>query len=452
MKAAVNPPQPSGPATGSAVMQRVVIQRFTVKQRLDSPELQGARLQQAVSSAADALRVGDSHPAVGSLQVALTKAGFPVPSTGVYDAATQRAVAALQTAESIPFPTGRESGPKTLSSLDDRLLGAAPKPSPRPGKKCDEYDPGERNASHTSPGGAQRSGTFDKELRLDDFEAGSDKLKRRHITELQKLIKDFSLDDPCQEAFGINEIIGFTDAVDREEPNSTLRAFRAITVSDFLRRNGVPNAPEGVRADPTSYNHGCSPLTRSAARAALIRVEKLPKPATPKCTDPVPPKPEEEKPGPPKGLCNLPSSRDWQITGVGAGSPPVKTGVALLILLFRLDQKGATGNVVGTRIIQFQGIGPGLSAGLPITIALPSATPFRTNNFVYFEDFQGQGLIREVGFALGAGFSSMHGLVPPRTEPLDLDLSGWQLGFTVGGQVIPGAWAFGPTGQICAKP
>jgi hypothetical protein len=184
----------------------------------------------------------------------------------------------------------------------------------------------------------------------------------------------------------------------------------------------------------------------------LVRLEKRPKPANPKCKDKPPvPKPEEE-PGPPKGLCNLPSSRDWQITGVGSVAQPVKPGIATPVLLFRLDQKSKTGKVVGTRVIQFQGIGPGLSAGLPVTIALPSLTSFRTNDFVYFEDFQGTGLLFEASFAIGAGFSAMTGLVAPRTDPLVLDMSGWELGFTIGIQFIPGFWAFGPTGQICVKP
>ena len=281
--------------------------------------------------------------------------------------------------------------------------------------------------------------------------AGSDRLKPDHVAALQQLIRDFDLFDHCQEAFGVQVILGFTDAVDKEDRNSLLRGFRSISVSEFLHSHGVPDAPDGVEAEPTSYDHGCEPAGRSEARSAVVRLVKLPKPATPKCKDPTPPPVPEDKPGPPKGLCNMPSSRDWQITSIGAVTSPLKTGISAVGMMFKIDQLRA-GKPVATRLIAFKGVGPGASAGLPVTIALPSATTFRTTRFVYFEDFARPGLIRDAGIAIGAGFSAMKGLVAPRTEPLELDLSGWQLGFTIGAEVVTGLWHYPAEGSICLKP
>ena len=252
-----------------------VVQRhsgFRTKAALQTEVLNTPALQNAASAASLALEVGQSSgDPVRRLQQALTAAGFPVAPTSTFDAATQQANAAFQSAHGIPFPTGRQAGPKTLSTLDDHLLGAAP-PTPPP-SDCAKYEPGEREASLTSPGKAVRSGGLGGDLRLTDFAPGRGRMKPDHEAAVRQLIKDFDLFEP-ESAFEVEFVRGFTDPVDAEEKNVILREERAIDVSFFLRTNAVPGAPEGQAAAEGSYDTGCDPATRSDARAVLIRLRK----------------------------------------------------------------------------------------------------------------------------------------------------------------------------------
>jgi hypothetical protein len=294
------------------------------------------------------------------------------------------------------------------------------------------------------------AGGLGSELRLYNFAIGQDKLKPEHEQAIAEFIKRFDLADPCQEQWVVASVVGFTDPIDNESENATLRMLRGFAASDYLHAHGVPDAPDGVGNGPSTV---CTPDERTFDRAAVIRLKRLPKPAVPKCKDEPPPKPPDEKPGPPRGVCNLPSSRDWQITGRGSAQPPVDPGASVVVMLFTIEQLDDKKNVVARRPITFKGVGPGASAGLPLTIALPSPTVFRTDKFVYFEDFEGAGIVRDGGGALGAGYSLMKGVVAPRTQPLELDLSGWQLGFTVGAEVVAGAWSYdGAARFICLKP
>jgi len=214
----------------------------------------------------------------------LTAAGFPAAQTSAFDAATQRANAAFQSAHGIPFPTGRQAGPKTLSTLDDHLLGGAP---PKPPTDCASYAPAEREASLSSPGRAARSGGLGGDLRLTNFAAGTGRMKPEHEAAVQQLIKDFGLFEP-EPTFEVEFVRGFTDSVDAEEKNVILREERAIDVSFFLRTNAVPGAPDGQPAAEGSYDAGCDPATRTQARAVLIRVRRRrvqppnPKPPAPR--------------------------------------------------------------------------------------------------------------------------------------------------------------------------
>jgi peptidoglycan hydrolase-like protein with peptidoglycan-binding domain len=130
---------------------------------------------------------------VERLQKALNAAGFAVPVTSVYDPATQRAVTRFQAAHGIPFPTGRQAGPKTLSTLDDHLLGGS---APPPKRDCDKYARGEREASLVTPGTATRGGAFGQELRLANFGAGRSRMKPEHEREIRRFIKEFDLFEP----------------------------------------------------------------------------------------------------------------------------------------------------------------------------------------------------------------------------------------------------------------
>jgi outer membrane protein OmpA-like peptidoglycan-associated protein len=282
------PPEPLQRSAAAVVVQRHA--GFRTKAVLETPALAVPELQTAASSAARALEVGKSSGAgVQRLQEALTTAGFGVPVTATFDAATRQAVARFQAEHGIPYPTGRQAGPKTLSTLDDHLLG---RPAPPPVNDCATYAVGEREASLASLGVASRSGTFGKELRLFDFAAGADRLKPRHTEALDELLAEFALADPCQETWGVQVVLGFTDSVDREDRNAELRAFRALSVSEYLHAHGVPGAPDGVEADPASYDPGCDPAARRLARAAVVRLVKLPRPAVPKCGDTPPPTPD----------------------------------------------------------------------------------------------------------------------------------------------------------------
>lgn len=254
---------------------------FRAKPALETETLKTPELQTAATSAALALEVGKSEgDPVRRLQVALNQAGFPVAISSRFDAPTQRANAAFQSAHGIPFPTGRQAGPKTLSTLDDHVAGTAP---PQPPANCSTYQPGERESSLTSPGRSVRTGGLGNELRLFDFAAGRGRMKVEHERSVAQFINDFGLFEP-ESAFEVDFIRGFTDTVDAEETNVILREARAIDVSFFLRTNGVPAAPDGQAAAEGSYDAGCDQATRTNARAVLIRLRR-------RKTEPPSPKP-----------------------------------------------------------------------------------------------------------------------------------------------------------------
>ncbi len=238
------------------------------------------------------------------LQEALTAAGFAVRVTSTFDAATQGAVARFQSEHGIPFPTGRQAGPKTLSTLDDHLLGPG---HTTPKRDCDKYAPGEREASLATPGSAVRGGGLGQELRLVNFAAGRGRMKPEHELEIRKLIKDFDLFEP-ESAFEVDFIRGFTDFVDREDKNVILREERAADVEFFLKQNGVPAAPEGKAAADGSYDTGCDPQARLAVRAVLVRLRKK----SGKKPEPVPPKPPDKQ----EGNCGVKPTRKWSLQGV----------------------------------------------------------------------------------------------------------------------------------------
>lgn len=128
---------PAGSGLGGAgAGERRTVQRhaghdgWRTKQPLESELLNTPALQTAAGSAAAALEVGQSRgDAVGRLQQGLTTVGFAAPASATFDRPTQQANAAFQAEHGIPYPTGRQAGPKTLSTLDDHLA-AAPPPTP----------------------------------------------------------------------------------------------------------------------------------------------------------------------------------------------------------------------------------------------------------------------------------------------------------------------------------
>jgi len=417
-----------------AVMRSGVIQRhlgFRTKHPLETELLNTPELNTASSSADLALEAGKSSgDAVSRLQQGLTQAGHPVEVTGAYDGPTQQAVAGFQSDHGIPFPTGRQAGPKTLSTLDVHLLGKTPPKPPPPKKDCNIYEPGERETSQKSSGRFARSGGFNQELRLFDFAAGKNRMKAEHEAELKRFISEFELFDP-ESAFEVEFVRGFTDSVDSEDLNAGLREARSLDVEFVMNQSGVTSVHPQAAADG-SYDAGCDPAGRRFARAVFIRLKKKPRRKKP---DPVPPKPDT-----PKEACGKVFSH-WSLQGVIQGSPPLKPGAAASEIVFMLRAKDDSGVTQATKTITFTGVGGGASLSLPVTIPLPSETEFETlPPKRTFDDFDGGGFIIDGGVSVGPGFSLMKGVVHPRTNPEKLDLSGFQLGLGIGFEIIGGKW------------
>ncbi len=427
-------PRQANPARVSTLQRHQGVDVFREKPRLESTELGSVpELQVAVSSAAAALEVGKSSGAgVSRMQDVLRSKGFNAPSTGVYDAATQAAVAKFQADHGIPFPTGRQAGPKTLSTLDDHLLGTKP-PSPKP--ECSQYLPDEREASRLPGSGtSRRLGTFGKELELLNFAAGDERLKPEHQQALKDFIGEFALFDPCTD-FKVRVIIGFTDAVDREESNERLRLDRANTVAGFLQTNGVPGAPDGVSADPSTYNTGCDKATRSEARRVAVRLVKREKSETKDCRE------KPRPPVPPQGCKKNQASDSWSLLSTAAGTvAEVGAAGTFNYVLADTSPDGCK------YLLEFTGVGLGGGLSFPATVGVSGATPFKIKNGpIRPTDFTrgGRIILAEGGLVVGFGFqfARFEGL---STDPEPVDLSGVQLSAGADAMVLVGAWTLLP--------
>ncbi len=110
---------------------------------LSSPMLAGhARLQEAATNAAKALRRNERSDGVQALQHALVELGFTLPKTtakgtadGVYGQETHNAVRDFQQGHGVRPVGGQEVGPKTLKALDEALAGR-PGTTPQTGKEA----------------------------------------------------------------------------------------------------------------------------------------------------------------------------------------------------------------------------------------------------------------------------------------------------------------------------
>ena len=409
----------------------VTVQRhagFRTKPRLEVPEL--APLQFASSRADRALEFGKSNNQVEvtRLQEGLTKAGFAVPVTGTYDAATKTAVAQFQSTHGIPFPSGLQAGPKTLSTLDDHLLGG-PKPKP----ECTQYQPGERRASF-GPGRSAPSGSFKHpELRLFDFAAGVHLMKLEHQQAVKEFISKFDLGnpDPCQQQFVVESVVGFTDPIDSEVDNANLRMERAFQVSEFLQSHAVPDSPDGEPGAPSTV---CTPFERTRDRAVLIKLKPAPKQPKEKC-DPKPPGPKD-----PDDPCK---ATHWQIRikPLSLTPPKLPAGVTGQVLfaeltMIRSDVPPRTADLI------FAGGGQGLSTPNPIPLGVCTETvqQFDTFSPKGFSDFQGAGL--SVFINVHVKNVSQLGLPPP-TNPAAIDTSGFCFPPSLSEGTLPGRWILG---------
>lgn len=420
------------------VQRHAGVDHWRTKFPLESADLASPGLQRAASTAARALAVGRSSGTdVRSLQEALAKAGYATPISGTYDTSTQRSVAAFQAAHRIPYPTGREAGPKTLSTLDDHLKRRKAPPKPAKEDKCREYSWDEWWESRHSVGRSSRTGEYGQHLTIYNFGAGQDRLKPEHLQALKDWRDEFSLYDPCT-TWKVTEIIGFTDSVDRADLNEQLRFDRANSAAGWLQTNAVPSAPDGGAAKDGSYDAGgCKRDARTLARRVVIRLGTRPKAELEPCKDQPP------KPKPPKNeKCEDMATTRWSLQGVMQAGPPLKPGASATALSFMLRAKDeAVGYTKATRMIKFVGVGGGASVSpSPISIPLPSETSFTTHTRRKFDDFNGGGTVRDAGVSFGIGYSLMQGVVHPGTDPRILDLSGWQVGLGVGFEWVGGRW------------
>jgi outer membrane protein OmpA-like peptidoglycan-associated protein len=418
----------------SAAVQRhaaasVIVQRhagFRTKPRLEVPELDP--LQFAASRTDRALEFGraQNELEVTRLQEGLTKAGLPVPVTGRYDKATKAAVAKFQADHGIPFPTGLQAGPKTLSTLDDHLLGG-PKPNP----KCTQYEPGERRESFRK---GEDSGASTQPLRLFNFAAGVHLMKFEHQEALKAFIKTFDLanPDPCEQQFVVESVIGLADPIDSEADNADLRQERAFQVSDFLHSHGVPTSPDGEPGGPSIV---CTRRERTLDRAVVVRLKRAPRPPKEQCDPKPPPSPKD-----PDDPCK---ATRWQIRvrPLSLSVPKLPTGFTGLVLfaeltMIRSDQQPRTADLF------FAGGGQGLSTPnpIPLSVCTETVAPFQTFSPKGFSDFQGAGL----NVFLNIHIKNVSQLaLPPPTNPAAIDTSGFCFPPSLSEGTVPGEWVLG---------
>lgn len=401
---------------------------FRTKPRLEVPELQP--LQFASSRTDRALEFGraGNELEVRRLQEGLRKAGrAEVPVNGIYDEATKAAVARFQQDHGIPFPTGLQAGPKTLSTLDDHLLGG-PKPNP----KCTQYEPLERQKSF---GSGEVSGAETQQLRLFNFAAGVELMKFDHQQALLAYVRAFDLanPDPCTREFVVDSVTGLTDPIDSEADNANLRMERAFQVSDFLHSHGVPAAPDGEPGGPSTV---CTPRERTLDRAVVIRLKRAPRPPREQC-ERKPPLPNPKDPDDP---CK---ATRWQIRvkPLGLSVPKLPAGITGLVLfaeltMLRSDQQPRTADLF------FSGGGQGLSTPnpIPLSVCTETVAPFQTFSPKGFSDFQGAGL----NVFLNIHIKNVSQLaLPPATNPAAIDTSGFCFPPSLSEGTVPGRWQLG---------
>jgi hypothetical protein len=403
---------------------------WRTKGRLEVPELEP--LQYAASRTDRALEYGRPQPntlAVTRLQEGLTRAGYPVATTGAYDDATKSAVAKFQADHGIPYPTGLQSGPKTLSTLDDHLLGGGRKTDPA----CTRYEPGEREASF-GKGESATVGSFNQELRLFNFAAGVHIAKLDHQLALNEFIKKFDLTNPdrCERQWVVDSVTGLTDPIDAEADNVNLRMERAFQISDYLHEHGVPDAPDGAPGGPSSV---CTRRERTLDRAVVVRLARAPRPPKNEC-DPKPPTPKPDPDDPCKAT-------RWQIRikPLSGSLPKLPAGVAGAVLfaeltMLRSDQEPRSAELI------FTGIGQGLSNPnpIPLSVCTETVAPFQTYSPKGFSDFQGTGL----NVYLNIHVKNLSQLaLPPPTIPEAIDTSGYCYPPSLSEGTIPGRWVLG---------
>jgi|GEM_PF-2758836 len=280
------------------------------------------------------------------------------------------------------------------------------------------YEPGEREASFTSPGGVEKTASG---FLLFNFGVNKTFIKPEHQKVLADLVTRFRLDDPSADTT-IIKVSGFTDGVDVEPKNSPLRADRADAVQIFLGSRGALeenvgaaiSTPAGTFLAPNTTRAG-----RSRNRAVLLELGSL-------VIDPVPDpvKPVETK------------SKRWALQSNLSVSAPAKPGVAVSSLNFILHDLQNNQKF----LLQFSGFGAGLGIGFPASVALPSPTEFETTVPRDASEFNGGGAIRSGSVGLVIGFSIGEAQLHVSTKPPQIDIGGFQFSFGVEASFVGGTW------------
>jgi outer membrane protein OmpA-like peptidoglycan-associated protein len=308
----------------------------------------------------------------------------------------------------------------TARALRDGLPAQPKKPNgdgPSPGGLA--YEPGEREASQSSPGRVEKTASG---LVLFDFPVGSKFLKPEHRKALTDLVASLKLDDPNGENH-ITVISGFTDAVDTEPKNSTLREDRADAVQIFLMGQGADEGNVGVIGKTGSGTFLATNKTREGRarnRAVTINLGALK-------IDPIPidpPTPTSTK------------SKKWALQSNLSASVPTKPGVAISTVNFILHDRDHGKK----HLLQFTGFGGGFGLSFPASVSLPAPTDFETTTPVDVADFNGGGAIRSAAAGVVIGFSVGDATLHPATTPPQIDIGGFQFSFGVEASFIGGEW------------
>jgi peptidoglycan hydrolase-like protein with peptidoglycan-binding domain len=203
-------------------------------------------------------------------QLNLRGAYPPLVVDGEFGEHTREAVAHFQ--RSHPSGPGAVEGVAN-ATLWQLLFEGFPAASPDLAKL--QYEPGEVEASHASPGLIEQTS---EGFLLFNFPVGKTRLKWEHRDFVAGLVRRLQLTDPESES-QIGEVIGFTDGVDREAANQPLRSARAEAVqSSFLwehvaeEQSGVPRG-----AAPGTFSaSNATPGERARNRAVLVKLVKMP--------------------------------------------------------------------------------------------------------------------------------------------------------------------------------
>ncbi|MDQ2736710.1 MAG: OmpA family protein [Pseudomonadota bacterium] len=280
------------------------------------------------------------------------------------------------------------------------------------------YEPGERQASSSSPGGVEKTaGGF----LLFNFGVNKTFIKPEHQKVLVDLIARLHLDDPNTET-SVIKVSGFTDGVDVEPKNSPLRADRADAVQIFLLGKGADEAnvgtaistPAGTFLAPNTTREGRSRNRAVLVELGSVHVDPIPDPVKPKST----------------------KTTKWALQSNLAASPPVKPGVSITTANFILHDRENKKKF----LLEFTGFGGGFGVGFFASVSLPSPTEFETTVPRDVDEFNGGGAIRSASVGLGLGFSIGEAQLHVSTVPPQIDIGGFQFSFGADASFVGGQW------------